>query len=70
MGKRDKHKFFFRVEKQRGFGERKILKKKLRRQKGEHFERTRKRELRRKEKQSKNKGREDQRTRNRRKKKK
>ena len=42
VGKRDEHRFFFKVEKYRGFGERKILKKK---QKGEHFERIRNREL-------------------------
>jgi len=45
VGKRDEHRFFFKVEKYRGFGERKILKKKTRRQKGEHFERIRNREL-------------------------
>jgi hypothetical protein len=28
VGKKDEHRFFFKVEKYRGFGERKILKKK------------------------------------------
>ena len=67
VGKRDEHRFFFKVEKYRGFGERKILKKKQGDKRG-NILRGLEIENQGEEKQSKNRGREDQRTRNRRKK--